>query len=79
MPLSLQMTNWRNYVLCAVFLPLVCTQNSQRRYNTETTTTSGGQEAFGHIKMSEEHKINVGNRIEPVIFCLLYTSDAADE
>ena len=34
----------------------------------ETTTTSGGQETFGHIKMSEEHKIKVGNRIEPVIF-----------
>ena len=35
-------------------------------YTTETTPE--GWEAFEHIKMSEEHKIKPGNRVEPVIF-----------
>ena len=34
----------------------------------EATTITEGQETIGQIKMSEEHNIKVGNRIEPVIF-----------
>ena len=62
------MTSWKVYILCATILPLVETQNDQRRSKWETTVTPNQQEPLGHVKMSEEHKIKVGNRIEPVIF-----------
>ena len=44
------------------------TENNQRGYKLKTTTTPNQQQPFGHEEMSEEHKIKVGNRIEPVIF-----------
>ena len=62
------MTNWKIYILLATILPLAETENYQRRYNLETTTTPDPQQPFEHEEMSEEHKIRVGNRIEPVIF-----------
>ena len=62
------MTSWKVYILCATILPLAETKNNQGRYKLETTTISSQQEPFGHVEMSEEHKIKVGNRIEPVIF-----------
>ena len=62
------MTSWKVYILCATILPLAETKNNQRGYKLETTTTSNQQESLGHVEISEEHKIKVGNRIEPVIF-----------
>ena len=62
------MTSWKVYILCATILPLAETKNDQGGYKLETTTTSNQQEFLGHEDMSEEHKIKVGNRIEPVIF-----------
>ena len=62
------MTSWKVYILCATILPLAETKNNQGRYKLETTTISSQQESLGHVEMSEEHKIKVGNRIEPVIF-----------
>ena len=62
------MTSWKVYILCATILPLAETKNNQRGYKLETTTTSNQQESLGHVEMSEEYKIKVGNRIEPVIF-----------
>ena len=61
------MTSWKVYILCATILPLAETGNNQRGYKLETTATPN-QQPFGHEEMSEEHKIKVGNRIEPVIF-----------
>ena len=48
-------------------LSLVETENNQRGYKLETTTIPNPQQPFGHEEMSEELKIKVGNRIEPVI------------
>ena len=62
------MTSWKAYILFATILPLVRTENNQRRYKLETITEPSPQQPFGHEEMSEEHKIKVGNRIEPVIF-----------
>ena len=62
------MTSWKVYILCATILPLAETQNNQRRYKLETTIIPNQQEPLGHAEMLEEHKIKVGNRIEPVIF-----------
>ena len=62
------MTSWKVYILCATILPLAETKNNQRGYKLETTTTSNQQDPLGHVEMSEEHKIKVGNKIEPVIF-----------
>ena len=62
------MTSWKVYILCATILPLAETQNSQGRYKLETTATPNQQEPLGHVEILEEHKIKVGNRIEPVIF-----------
>ena len=62
------MTSWKAYILFATILPLVKTENNQRGYKLETTTIPNPQQPFGHEEMSEEHKIKVGNRIEPVIF-----------
>ena len=62
------MTSWRAYILFATILPLVKTENNQRGHKLETTTVPSPQQPFGHEEMSEEHKIKVGNRIEPVIF-----------
>ena len=62
------MTSWKVYVLCAAILPLAETKNDQGGYKLETTTISNQPESIGHEDMSEEHKIKVGNRIEPVIF-----------
>ena len=62
------MTSWKAYILFATILPLVETENNQRGYKLETTTIPNPQQPFGHEEMSEEHKIKVGNRIEPVIF-----------
>ena len=62
------MTSWKAYILFATILPLVKTGNNQRGYKLETTTGPSPQQPYGHEEMSEEHKIKVGNRIEPVIF-----------
>ena len=62
------MTSWKTYILFATILPLVKTENNQREHKLETTTIPKSQQPFGHEEMSEEHKINMGNRIEPVIF-----------
>ena len=62
------MTSWRAYILIATILPLVKTGNNQRGHRLETTTISNSQQPYGYEEMSEEHKIEVGNRIEPVIF-----------
>ena len=62
------MTSWKAYILFATILPLVKTENNQREHKLETTTIPNPQQPFGHEEMSEEHKIKVGNRIEPVIF-----------
>ena len=62
------MTSWKAYILIATILPLVKTGNNQRGHKLETTTISSSQQPYGYEEMSEEHKIKVGNRIEPVIF-----------
>ena len=62
------MTSWKAYILFATILPLVKTENNRRGYRLETTTKPSPQQPFGHEEMSEEHKIKVSNRIEPVIF-----------
>ena len=62
------MTSWKTYILFATILPLVKTENNQREHKLETTMIPKSQQPFGHEEMSEEHKIKVGNRIEPVIF-----------
>ena len=62
------MTSWKVCILFATILPLTETENNQRGYKLGTTTTPNSQQPFGHKEMSEEHKIKVGNRIEPVIF-----------
>ena len=62
------MTSWKTYILFATILPLFKTENNQREHKLETTTIPNSQQPFGHEEMSEEHKIKVGNRIEPVIF-----------
>ena len=62
------MTSWKAYLLFATILPLVQTKDSQETHWLETTTISKSPQSYGHEEMSEEHKIEVGNRIEPVIF-----------
>ena len=62
------MTSWKAYILFATILPLVETENNQRGHKLGTTTTPNPQQPFGHEEMSEEHKIKVSNKIEPVIF-----------
>ena len=62
------MTSWKAYILFITILPLVKTENNQRGHKLETTTIPNPQQPFGQVEMSEEHKIKVGNRIEPVIF-----------
>ena len=62
------MTSWRTYILFAIILPLVRTGNNQRGLKLETTTILSSQQPYGYEEMSEEHKIEVGNKIEPVIF-----------
>ena len=62
------MTSWKAYILLVTILPLVKTENNQRGHKLETTTIPNPQQPIGHEEMSEEHKIKVGNRIEPVIF-----------
>ena len=44
------------------------TENSQRGHELETTTITNSPQPYGYEEMSEEHKMEVGNRIEPVIF-----------
>ena len=62
------MANWKACLLFATILPLVKTENNQRGYEHETTTIPNSQQSYGYKEMSEEHRIEVGNRIEPVIF-----------
>ena len=62
------MTGWKAYILFATILSLVKTENNQRKHKLETTTIATSQQPCGYEEMSEEHKIEVGNRIEPVIF-----------
>ena len=62
------MTSWKTYILFATILSLVKSGNNQRGYNLETTTRLSLQQPYEHEDMSEEHKIKVGNRNEPVIF-----------
>ena len=62
------MTSWKAYILFSAILPLVRTENNQRGHKLENTTTPNSQQPYGYEEMSEEHKIEVGNRIEPVIF-----------
>ena len=62
------MTSWKAYILFATILPLVKTENNQREHKLETTTISTSQQPYGYEEMSEEHEIEVGNKIKPVIF-----------
>ena len=62
------MTSWKAYILFVTILPLVKTENNQRGQKLETTTISSSQQPYGYEEMSEEHKIKVANKIEPVIF-----------
>ena len=62
------MTNLRTYLLFATILPLVQTKDSQGTHRLETTTIPNSPQPYGYEEMSEEHKVEVGNRIEPVIF-----------
>ena len=62
------MASWKTYILFATILPLIKTENNQRKHKLETTTVSTSQQPYGYEEMSEEYKIEVGNRIEPVIF-----------
>ena len=62
------MTSWKTYILFTTIIPLVKTENNQRGHKLETTTILSSQQPYGYEEMSEEHKIEVGNRIEPVIF-----------
>ena len=62
------MTSWKAYILFATILPLIKTENNQRGHKLETTTILNSQQPYGYEGMSEEHKIEVGNRIELVIF-----------
>ena len=62
------MTSWRTYILFAIILPSVEAENNQGGHKLETTTVPSPQQPFGHEEMSEEYKIKMGNRIEPVIF-----------
>ena len=62
------MTGCKAYLLFATILPLMQTMDSQNAHGLETTTISKPSQPYGHEEMSEEHKIEVGNKIEPVIF-----------
>ena len=62
------MTSWKTYLLFATILPLVQTKDSQGAHRLETTTIPNSPQPCGYEEMSEEHKIEVGNKIEPVIF-----------
>ena len=62
------MASWKAYILFAIILLLVEAENNQGGQKLKTTTVPNPQQPFGHDKMSEEYKIKVGNRIEPVIF-----------
>ena len=62
------MASWKAYVLFAIILLLVAAENNQGGHKLKTTTVTNPQQPFGHEEMSEEYKIEVGNRIEPVIF-----------
>ena len=62
------MTSWKAYILFATILPLVKTENNRRGHKLETTRILNSQQPYGYEEMSEEHKIEVANRIEPVVF-----------
>ena len=62
------MTSWKTYLLFATILPLVQTKDSLGAHGLESTTIPNSPQPYGYEEMSEEHKIEVGNRIEPVIF-----------
>ena len=62
------MTSWKVYILFTTILPLVKTENNQRGHKLETTTILNSQQPYGYEEISEEHRIEVGNKIEPVIF-----------
>ena len=62
------MTSWKTYLLFATILPLVQTKDSQGARRLGTTTIPISPQPYGYEEMSEEHKIEVGNRIEPAIF-----------
>ena len=62
------MTSWKTYLLFATILHLVKAENIQRKHELETTTIPNSPQPHGYEEMSEEHKIEVGNKIEPVIF-----------
>ena len=62
------MANWKACLLFITILPLVKTETNQRGYEHETTAIPDSQQSYGYEEMSEEHGIEVGNRIEPVIF-----------
>ena len=61
------MTSWKVYILFATTY-LWLRLKIIRGYKLKTTTIPNKQQPFGHEERSEEHKIKVGNRIEPVIF-----------
>ena len=64
------MAYWRVLTLWAVVVPIVFTlkkQDTTGKIHT-TETTPEGWETFEHMKMSKEHQIKPGSRIEPVIF-----------
>ena len=62
------MASWKAYILFAIILLLVEAENNQGGHKLKTTTVPNPQQPFGHKEMSEEYKIKVGNKIEPVIF-----------
>ena len=62
------MASWRTYILFTIIILLIEAKDKQGRYRPKTTTAPNPQEPFGQEGMSEEYKIKVGNRIEPVIF-----------
>ena len=62
------MASWKAYILFAIILLLVEAENNQGGHKLKTTTVPNPQQPFGHEEMSEEYKIKVGNKIEPVIF-----------
>ena len=62
------MASWKAYILFAIIPLLVEAENNQGGHKLKTTTVPNPQQPFGHEEMSEEYKIKVGNKIEPVIF-----------
>ena len=63
-----KMASWKTYILFTIIILLFEYEDKQGRYRPKTTIALNPQEPFGQEGMSEEYKVKVGNRIEPVIF-----------